>query len=115
MTAELPPKSAALANFERMLSSGKDSALLRFSLGIEYLKAGDANAAADHLSHSVAQDPDYTAAWKLLGKSLAAADRHDEARAAYDRGIEVAKRKGDKQAEREMRVFAGRLRPSGGS
>ena len=113
MTADSPPKSAALGNFERMLASGKDSALLRFSLGIEYLKAGDANTAADHFSHAVAQDSDYTAAWKLLGKALTAADRHDEARSAYDRGIEVAKRKGDKQAEREMRVFAGRLRRNG--
>jgi Tfp pilus assembly protein PilF len=110
MTADSSPKSAALANFERMLASGKDSALLRFSLGIEYLKAGDANTAADHLSHAVARDPDYTAAWKLLGKALATADRRGEARAAYDRGIEVAQRKGDKQAEREMRVFARRLR-----
>ena len=111
MTADSPPKSATLANFERMLASGKDSALLRFSLGIEYLKAGDANAAADHLSRAVAQDRDYTAAWKLLGKALATADRRDEARAAYAQGIEVAERKGDKQAEREMRVFARRLTP----
>jgi Tfp pilus assembly protein PilF len=113
MTAELPPAPRSRISSGCSHRQGRRVAAL--SLGIEYLKAGDANAAADHLSHSVAQDPDYTAAWKLLGKSLAAADRHDEARAAYDRGIEVAKRKGDKQAEREMRVFAGRLRPSGGS
>jgi len=111
MTTDSPPKSTALTNFERMLATGKDSALLRFSLGIEYLKAGDANAAAEHLSRAVAQDHDYTAAWKLLGKALAAADRRDEARAAYAQGIEVAERKGDKQAEREMRVFARRLTP----
>ena len=41
MTA-MRPGHAALANFERMLASGKDGALLRFSLGNEYLKAGDA-------------------------------------------------------------------------
>ena len=31
-----PAKSAALASFERMLAAGKDSALLRFSIGNEY-------------------------------------------------------------------------------
>ena len=38
------PASPALASFERMLAAGKDGALLRFSLGNEYLKAGDAGA-----------------------------------------------------------------------
>ena len=43
MVAAPPPKSAALENFERLLAAGKDSALLRLSLGNEYLKAGDPN------------------------------------------------------------------------
>ena len=92
-----------------MLAAGKDSALLRFSLGNEYLKTGDVARAADHLARAVALDPDYTAAWKLYGKALAAAGRKDEALAAYRNGIEVAGKRGDKQAEKEMRVFARRL------
>jgi Tfp pilus assembly protein PilF len=104
-----PPKSAALENFERLLAAGKDSALLRFSLGNEYLKSGDSNGAAEHLARAVALDPDYTAAWKLYGKALAAAMRPDEAIAAYRSGIAVAKRKGDRQAEKEMGVFLRRL------
>jgi predicted Zn-dependent protease len=109
MSTDAPPPSAALASFEKMLASGKDGALLRFSLGNEYLKAGDATRAAEHLARAVAQDADYTAAWKLLGKALAQAERRDEALAAYRSGIEVARRKGDKQAEKEMTVFARRL------
>jgi predicted Zn-dependent protease len=107
--AEPPPNHAALASFERMLASGRDSALLRYSLGNEYLKAGDAQAAAMHLAQAVAKDADYTAAWKLFGKALFAAGRHDEALAAYRRGIEVAKARGDRQAEKEMAVFARRI------
>jgi Tfp pilus assembly protein PilF len=106
---ERPPKSAALESFERMLASGKDGALLRFSLGNEYLKAGDAAAASDHLARAVALDPNYTAAWKMLGKALAAEGRNDEALVAYRQGIEVAERRGDKQAQKEMQVFARRL------
>ena len=109
MTADVPRTSAALANFERMLAAGKDGALLRFSLGNEYLKAGDAGRAAEHLQRAVALDAGYTAAWKLLGRALAAAGRTDDALAAYRDGIEVARRKGDKQAEKEMTVFARRL------
>lgn len=103
---------AALASFERMLAAGRDGALLRFSLGNEHLKAGDAARAATHLERAVALDPDYTAAWKLLGKALDAAGRPTDALAAYRSGIAVAQRKGDKQAGREMEVFARRIEKS---
>jgi len=99
----------ALANFEKMLAAGKDSALLRFSLGNEYLKVDDAARAATHLARAVALDPGYTAAWKLYAKALAAAGRPVDALAAYRSGIDVARAKGDKQAEKEMQVFARRL------
>ena len=100
--------------FLRMLAAGRDSALLRYSLGNEFMKAGDAPAAIEHLERAVAQDDGYTAAWKLLGKALVAAGRDADALAAYRRGIEVAHRKGDKQAEKEMTVFARRLEQAAG-
>ena len=103
------PPSPALANFEKMLAAGRDGALLRFALGNEHLKAGDAELAAEHLARAVALDPNYTAAWKLYGKALAASGREEEARAAYRDGIAVARARGDKQAEKEMLVFAKRL------
>ena len=99
----------ALQTFERMLAGGKDSALLRYSLGTEYMKAGDPARACEHLARAVELDAGYTAAWKLLGRALAAAERRDEALGAYRRGIEVARAKGDRQAEKEMMVFARRL------
>ena len=104
----MPPPSA-LESFEKLLAAGKDSALLRFSLGNEHMKAGDTARATEHLARAVALDPDFTAAWKLYGRALAAAGREDDALAAYRTGIEVAARKGDKQAEKEMQVFARRL------
>ena len=101
--------SSALANFERMLAAGKDGVLLRFGLGNEYLKNGDAGSAVQHLQRAVALDPGYSAAWKLLGKALLAAGRSDEALAAWRDGIAAAERKGDKQAMKEMQVFARRV------
>jgi tetratricopeptide (TPR) repeat protein len=100
----------AIVNFERLLAAGKDSALLRFSLGSEYLKIADAPNATRHLEQAVELDPDFSAAWKLLGRALTECGRYDEAIAVYDRGIEVAERKGDKQAAKEMTVFARRAR-----
>lgn len=101
--------SAALANFERMLASGKDGALLRYALGNEHLKAGQATHAIDHLREAVKFDPGYTAAWKLLGRALADVGAIDDALAAYREGIIIAERKGDKQAGKEMQVFVRRL------
>ena len=95
--------------FEAMLAAGKDNALLRFSLGMQYLNAGDAARAAEHLRAAVAHDPGYSAAWKLLGRALAQAGAKDEAAAAYRSGIAAAERKGDKQAAKEMTVFLRRL------
>ena len=98
-----------LENFEKMLASGKDGALLRFSLGNEHLKAGNAENAALHLRRAVELDPGYTAAWKLLGRALVEAGKPQDALAAYREGIAVAQRKGDKQAGKEMQVFARRI------
>jgi predicted Zn-dependent protease len=95
--------------FEALLASGKDSALLRFSLGMHYLGAGDAARAASHLRRAVEQDPDYSAAWKLLGRALVESGNTSEAIAAYRDGIAAAERRGDKQAGKEMAVFLKRL------
>ena len=100
---------SALDNFEKMLASGRDGALLRFSLGNEHLKAGHPGEAVSHLRRAVELDAGYPAAWKLLGRALADDGRHAEALTAYREGIAVAERKGDKQAGKEMAVFAKRI------
>jgi Tfp pilus assembly protein PilF len=94
---------------EQLLATGKDNALLRFTLGNEYLIGGDAQTACIHLERALQHDPHYSAAWKLYGKALTASGRMDDALAAYRRGIEVAESKGDKQAAKEMQVFARRI------
>lgn len=101
--------AALIENFERMLAAGKDNALLRFGLGNAYLSAGQAEKAAEHLKKATELDPGHSASWKQLGKALAQAGRANEAVGAYRQGIEVARSKGDKQAEKEMTVFLRRL------
>lgn len=101
--------SALIASLEKMLGGARDGALLRFSLGGEYLKAGDAKAAAIHLRQAVERDPGYSAAWKLLGKALHDCGEAKQALDAYRQGLTVAAAKGDKQAAKEMRVLARRI------
>jgi Tfp pilus assembly protein PilF len=99
----------ALANLLKLVGTPRDGATLRFSLGAEYLKAGDPAAAIEHLRAAVERDPNYSAAWKLLGKACADSGRLRESLDAYERGIAVAEARGDKQAAKEMTVFARRV------
>lgn len=101
--------SSVIANLEKLIGGPRDTALLRFSLGSEHLKAGDAEKAVEQLRIAVEKDPGYSAAWKLLGRALTEAGEPSQALQAYRSGIRVAEEKGDKQAAKEMTVFARRL------
>jgi Flp pilus assembly protein TadD len=89
----------------------RDGALLRFSLGNALLNAGNHAEAIEALRQAVTFDPDYSAAWKLLGKACLAAQDEAGAAEAWRQGIAVAQRRGDKQAEKEMTVFLRRIAP----
>jgi len=96
-------------SLEKLIGTPRDGALLRYSLGIEYSKAGDTAKAIGHLQEAVSRDPGYSAAWRTLGRTLEEAERLSEALQAYRSGIAAAQKKGDKQAQKEMAVFARRI------
>ena len=97
-----------ISNLEKLLGTPRDGALLRYSLGLEYEKAGRREEAVVQLKEAVARDPLYSAAWKALGRLLTD-DHPPEALVAYRSGIDAARKKGDRQAEKEMAVFARRI------
>ncbi|OGA16074.1 MAG: hypothetical protein A3I63_02690 [Betaproteobacteria bacterium RIFCSPLOWO2_02_FULL_66_14] len=101
--------SALISSLEKLIGTPRDGALLRFSLGVEYLKAGDRERAIAALRESVSRDASHSAAWKTLGRALAESGREPEALEAWTQGIEAARRRGDRQAEKEMTVFSRRL------
>jgi len=92
-----------------MLAAGQDSAMLRYSLGTAYQAADQLDQAILHLEKAIEQDPEYSAAWKAYGKALVQAEKIEQAREAYTRGIQVAEARGDIQACKEMKVFIKRL------
>lgn len=105
-------KTPLIVNFEKLLNTPRDNALLHYALGNEWLKQGDADSAIIHLREAVQRDPDFSAAWKALGKALVTAHRQEDAQSAYRDGIAAAERKGDIQAAKEMKVFLKRLEKS---
>ena len=98
-----------ISSLEKLLGTPRDGALLRYSLGLEYAKAGEHARAVEYFRDALAREPGYSAAWKALGRSLESAGRAQEALDAYARGIEAARARGDRQAEKEMTVFRRRL------
>lgn len=99
-----------IESLEKMLGGPRDGALLRFSLGNEYLKEGNAAEAGKCFQAAVDRDKNYSAAWKALGKALSETGDHQGALDAYEQGIAVAETRGDIQAAKEMTVFARRLK-----
>lgn len=98
-----------LANLRAQVGGARDGALLRYSLGNALLDAGEAAEAALQLRTAIRFDPEYSAAWKLLGNAQLALGDIDAAAEAWREGIGVAERRGDVQAAKEMRVFLKRL------
>ena len=94
-----------IEQFEAMLASGQDNALLRYTLGTMYLQENAPDNAVVHLRAAVQHDENYSAAWRALGRALTETGAVDDAVSTYERGIEVAQARGDMQLVKEMQVF----------
>jgi predicted Zn-dependent protease len=102
--------SEMIARFEAMLESGQDSAMLRLALANALVGGGRMAEAIQHLERALELDAGYSAAWKLLAKTLLAVDQPERVLEVCATGGEVAANKGDLQAAREMEVYAKRAR-----
>lgn len=98
-----------LDRLEALLRTGHDSVQLRFGLATGYFRLADWVKAVEHASVAVNEDPDYSAAWRLLGKALVELGLVEEARGAFQNGLAAAKRRGDEQTAKELNVFLRRL------
>jgi len=103
----------AIARLRAMCGGPRDGALLRVSLANALIAADERETAIDELRRALEFDADYSAAWKLLGKVLAESGDAAAAIDAYEKGTAAARKRGDKQAEKEMAVFLKRLQKPG--
>lgn len=77
-----------------MLERHPEDARAHFGLAAEYEKLELWDAVVEELQQYLAMTEDQGNAWGRLGRALRAAGRDREARAAYARGIEQARRHG---------------------
>jgi predicted Zn-dependent protease len=95
--------------FRRLLEKDPENPMILFSLGSELFKEGRYPEAREHLARAVQNKPDYSVAYRTLGRAHYELDENAEARRVFAKGREVAKANGDLQTVREIDVFLRRL------
>ena len=88
--------------FAEMAKQQPGDAMIWYGLASEYVKAERWSDATDALQRVVQLNPDYTAAYQMLGTSLLNQGKQDEARRAWTDGIEAANRTGAWKARQHM-------------
>ncbi len=94
-----------IEGLEEIVADDPEDATARFMLATELAKAGLHQKAIPHFQAVVEADPDYTAAYRGLGRALVATGETDDARVVFEKGLAVAERTGDYQSGKEMEVF----------
>jgi tetratricopeptide (TPR) repeat protein len=79
-----------------------DDPFPRYALALEYKNAGRLDDARVTFGDLMAAIPDYTATYLHAGNVLVALGKREDARAIYERGIEVCGRRGDAHARGEL-------------
>jgi predicted Zn-dependent protease len=82
--------TSRIETFRQMLESDPDNALVLFGLANEYLKAGQHEDAVSALRDYLQRADDEGAAYGMLARALEKLGQREEARAAFERGIEAA-------------------------
>ena len=95
--------------FRKLLERDETNPMVLYSLGNELFKEGQYAEARDHLRRAVEAKPDYSVAYRTLGRAHYELGENDEAREVFDRGREVAQKNGDLQTVKEIDVFLRRL------
>jgi len=95
--------------FRKLLDRDPNNPMVLCSLGIELFKEGNYAEARDHLSRAVENKPDYSVAYRMLGRAHFELGEDADARWVFEKGREVAGQNGDLQTIKEIDVFARRL------
>lgn len=95
--------------FRKLLERDPNNPMVLYSLGNELFKEGEYLEARKYLNQAVQNKPDYSVAYRTLGRTLYEMHEDDEARRVFGEGREVAERNGDLQTIKEINVFVRRL------
>jgi len=95
--------------FRKLLERDPNNPMVLYSLGNELFKEGSYQEARDHLRRAVENKPDYSVAYRMLGRAHFELHEDAEAREVFAKGREVATENGDLQTVKEIDVFLHRL------
>jgi uncharacterized protein HemY len=95
--------------FRNLLEKNPDNPMVLYSLGSELFKEKNYPEAREHLERAVENKPDYSVAYRTLGRTLFEMHEDDEARRVFETGREIAQQNGDLQTVKEIDVFSRRL------
>ncbi len=98
-----------IQELENLIKQNPQNALMHYTLGIEYLRAEKPEKAINLLREAIDLEPDYSAAYRELGRALTKSNSMKEAIDIFNKGIAVAEEMGDIQTAKEMRVFLKRI------
>ncbi|HEX6710012.1 MAG TPA: tetratricopeptide repeat protein [Rubrobacter sp.] len=101
--------ASRLDMFRKLLERDPRNPMVLYSLGNELFKEGRYGEATDHFKRAVENKPDYSVAYRMLGRAHYELHENTEARNVFLKGKEVAHENGDLQTVKEIDVFLRRL------
>ena len=88
--------------FREMLQQQPEEVMVWYGLATEYSKLANWSEAADALQNVIRLNPDYTAAYQMLGTAFMNLGDRDKARQAWSEGLEAAGRTGAWKARQHL-------------
>jgi predicted Zn-dependent protease len=101
-----------LETFRTFIARSPSDPFPRYGLAMELKTRGELEAARTAFAELIAAFPDYVASYLMAGGTLVALARKDEAADTYRKGIEVASRRGDQHARRELESALAEITPA---
>ncbi len=87
-----------------MVAQNPADSFIRYGLAMEYARTGGFAQAVEEFQALLAANPQYAAAYYQAGQALERLGRPDEARAMYQKGIDVTTRNGDLHTRGEIQA-----------
>jgi Tfp pilus assembly protein PilF len=101
-----------IATLKSFVTRSPQDPFPRYGLAMEYKNRGELAEAWTTFADLLQQFPDYVPTYLMAGGTLTALGRKDEAISTYRKGIEVATRRGDQHARRELESALAELTPA---
>ena len=87
---------------KQMVDQAPTNSFARYGLAMEYANSGDCQKAISEFRALLQMDENYSAAYYHGGQALEKLNQIEEARAMYEKGIEICQRKGDEHTRSEI-------------